>query len=53
MDSLESEGTSRGTVHKCLEIVSQVDKQCNASKFVTTDLEGPGQCLQLSFPREF
>lgn len=49
MDSLESEGTSRD----CLKIVSQVDKQYNTYKFVTADLEGPGQCLQLYFPREF
>lgn len=25
----------------------------NTSKFVTADLEDPGQCLQLYFPREF
>lgn len=52
MDCLESEGTSRGAVHKCVEMVSQVDKQYNTSKLVTADLEGPGQCLQLYFPRE-
>lgn len=52
MDCLESEGRSRGAVHKCLKMMSQVKKWYNTAKFVTADLEGPGRCSQLYFPRE-
>lgn len=52
MDCLETEGESRGTVHKCLKMVSQVGEQYSTSKFVTADRAGPGQCLWLYFPGE-
>lgn len=53
MDSLKLETTSRGTTHKCLKMVSQVENQYNTSKFVTADFEGLGQCLPLYLPKKY
>lgn len=52
MDCMRLERTRRGTVHKCLKTVSQMDNQYNTSKFVTADFEGRRQCLQLYLPTE-